>query len=115
MSTISASRVQIAVELSNATTAQAAFDTACPNVYDVSSSARTLWANSSDPYTPAWAVAQGDIDQVQYAELATLALAAGINHLSIGAWIDGIYVPAPQNGTLWAALSIMPVQDPEEE
>lgn len=110
---ITASRVQIAVALEAEATAQAAFDTACPGVFDVTSPDRTLWADAATPTIPAWAVGQGDLAQVDYALLATLALAAGINHLAIGAWIDTdppTYQPAEQAGTLWVALDIVPLE-----
>lgn len=111
--TIIASRVQIAVELTNDVSAQAALDTACPGVFDVLTADRSLRANSDSPTVAAWSVAQGDVDQEQYALLATLALAAGIHHLSIGVWVGNTYEAASQAGTLWDALGLVDVADPE--
>lgn len=111
--TITASRVQIVVDLDDAAAAQDALDTACPGVFDVTSGGRVEWAYSSDPTVPAVAVAQGDVDQGDYAVLATLALAAGVNHLAIGFWEGNVYTAAPAAGTLWAAMQIQPVEEPE--
>lgn len=112
---INASNIQIAVALDDAESAQDALDLACPGDFDVTSGDRTLYADASDPTVPAWAVAQGRVDQVDYALLATLALAAGINHLAIGVWLAGdpeTYQAADIAGTLWAALDIGPVEEP---
>ncbi len=112
---ITASNVQIAVDLADTAEAQDAFDTACPGTFDVTSPDRTVWAYASDPTVPAVAVAQGRVDQDDYALLATLALAAGINHLAIGVWVAGdpeTYQPAEPSGTLWVAMQIEPVEEP---
>lgn len=111
---IVASLVQIAVDLDDAATAQTALDTAVPGVFDVSTPDRTVWAYASDPTVPAVAVAQGRVEQPEYALLATLALAAGINHLAVGVWIDAnpTVQPAEPVGTLWEAMQIQPVEDP---
>ena len=110
---ITASRIQIAVALADTTAAQAALDTACPGDFDVSSGGRALWAHAATPTVPAYAVAQGDLDQTKYATLATLATAAGIAHVAIGFWEGNTYTAAPQAGTLWGALEIVPVEDEE--
>lgn len=111
---IVASLVQIAVELADTADAQAALDTATPGVFDVSSPDRTVWAYASDPTVPAVAVAQGRVEQPEYALLATLALPAGINHLAVGVWIDDdpTVQPAEPGGTLWEAMQIQPVEEP---
>lgn len=111
--TITASRIQIAVALEDCDDAQVALDTALPGDFDVTSGGRVVWAYASDPTVPAVAVAQGDVDQDGYALLATLALAAGINHLAIGFWAGGVYTPAAQSGTLWEAMQIVQVEEPE--
>lgn len=111
---IVASHVQIAVDLADCADAQDALDTACPGVFDVVSGDRTVWAYATDPAEPAVAVAQGRVAQVDYALLATLAGVAGINHLAIGAWLEGspeVYVAAENEGTLWEAMQIGPVEE----
>lgn len=111
---ISASLVQIAVDLDDAEAAQDALDLACPGVFDVSTVDRTVWAYASAPTVPAVAVAQGRVEQAEYALLATLALAAGVNHLAVGVWLAGspeTYQPAEPGGTLWEAMDIAPVEE----
>jgi hypothetical protein len=95
------------LDLADCDDAQVALDTALPGEFDVTSGGRVVWAYASDPTVPAVAIAQGDVAQDDYAMLATLALSAGINHLAIGVWIDGVYTPAELSGTLWAALDIV--------
>lgn len=111
---IIASLVQIAVDLADCDDAQTALTTAAPDVFDVTSPDRTVWAYASDPTTPAVAVAQGRVEQGDYALLATLALPAGINHLAVGVWIDEdpTVQPAEPGGTLWEAMQIQPVEEP---
>ena len=111
--TVTASKIQIAVALEDCDDAQVALDTALPGDFDVTSGARVVWAYASDPTVPAVAVAQGDVDQDGYALLATLALAAGVNHLAIGFWEGAVYTPAAPSGTLWEAMQIAPVEEPE--
>lgn len=111
---ITASLVQIAVDLDDAEAAQDVLDLACPGVFDVSTMDRTVWAYASAPTVPAVCVAQGRVEQDEYALLATLALAAGVNHLAVGAWIAGApetYQPAQSGGTLWEAMQIQPVEE----
>lgn len=110
---IAASLVQIAVDLTDADDAQSALDTAAPGVFDVTSVDRTVWAYASDPTVPAVAVAQGRVEQAEYALLATLALPAGINHLAVGVWVDDdpVVQPAEPVGTLWVAMNIAPVEE----
>ena len=112
--TVTSSRVQIAVDLADCDDAQIALDTALPGEFDVTSGGRVVWAYASDPTVPAVAIAQGDVDQDGYALLATLALGAGINHLAIGFWVGSVYTPAELSGTLWEAMQIQPVGEPEE-
>lgn len=111
--TVTASKIQIAVALEDCDDAQIALDTALPGDFDVTSGARVVWAYASDPTVPAVAVAQGDVDQDGYALLATLALGAGINHLAIGFWVGAVYTPAELSGTLWEAMQIQAVEEPE--
>jgi hypothetical protein len=117
---IVASQVQIAVELADCEDAQAVFDAVCPGDFDVVSVDRTLWAEAADPTVPAFAVGQGKVGQGDYAAMAALALSAGINHLAIGQW-EQAYPGGPQTllsagegGTLWEALGLVQVADPEE-
>lgn len=111
---IVASLVQIAVDLADCDDAQIALDTAAPGDFDITSPDRTVWAYASDPTVPAVAVAQGRVEQADYALLATLALPAGINHLAVGVWIDAdpIVQPAEPGGTLWEAMQIQAVEEP---
>lgn len=109
---ITDSNVQIAVLLADCTAAQIVLTATCPGVFDVTSGDRTVWAYASDPTTPAVAVAQGKVNQAQYAALAVAAAAAGINHIAIGFWVDTTYTAADPAETLWAAMEIVPVEEP---
>jgi hypothetical protein len=118
---ILASQVQIAVDLADCADAQEVFDAVCPGNFDVLSPERTLWAEDNAPTVPAFAVGQGKVEQADYAAMAALALSAGIHHLAIGQW-EQAYPGGPQTllsagegGTLWEALGLVPVADPEEE
>lgn len=109
---ISASNVQIAVDLEDAEAAQEILDFACPGVFDVTTSERAVWAYISDPTVPAVAVGMGRVEQDNYALLATLAIAAGVSHLAVGFWVGEEYVPAEPSGTLWEAMQIATVEEP---
>lgn len=109
--TITASQIQIAVLLEDAGGAQDALDLYCPGDFDVTTIDRTIWAYASDPTIPAVAVAQGKIDQEQYANLAAASLLSKINHLAIGFWEGSVYTPAELAGTLWSAMAIQPVEE----
>lgn len=109
-----ASNVQIAVELADASAAQAVFDSACPGVFDVETGDRTLYADEADPNTPTFAVAQGPVEQADYAALAALAQTADIFHLAVGTYVRENenapleLLPAAEGGSLWEALGLVP-------
>jgi hypothetical protein len=118
---IVASQIQIAVELVDCEGAQDVLDLCAPGSFDVTSPDRTLWADDTDPFTASFAVAQGKVEQGDYAAIAAMAQAAGIYHLAIGQWhaeYEGgpqTLLSAGQEGTLWEALGLRTVADPEEE
>lgn len=117
--TILRSLVQIAVDLDDTVAAQNALDTACPGDFDVTTGDRTLMALSAAPAVGAFAVGQGPLAQADYAMLATMALAAGINHAVVGVWVeDGqggeVFQPAQSQDALWEAMGLVPVEYPEE-